>query len=141
MDRDWEIGTKGRKAPQGKKYSSKDGQDRADVDDADNEEAEDAKLEGIPFACLVCRKPYRNPIVTKCGHYFCEACALQRYRKSPACLACGSGTGGVFNTAKGLKKLLEKKRERARKRREKRIEEGESAGSEDDEEEQLEDEG
>jgi RING finger protein 113A len=37
---------------------------------------------------------------------------LKRYRKDPNCAACGSGTNGVFNSAKRLKKLLEKKRER-----------------------------
>ena len=82
-------------------------------------------LEGIPFACILCKQPYKNPIVTKCGHYFCEACALQKYRKSPSCAACGAGTGGVFNGAKNLKKLLGRKRERARKRREKALENGE----------------
>lgn len=117
LDRDWEIGTKGKKKP------------RKQPGGADSED-DDAALEGIPFACIICKKPYTNPIITKCGHYFCEACALQRYRKNPACAACGAGTGGVFNGAKGLKKLLEKKRERARKRREKAIADGEEVSEE-----------
>ncbi|KAL8692815.1 MAG: hypothetical protein Q9218_002230 [Villophora microphyllina] len=99
----------------------------------DEDEDEDKMLEGIPFACIICKKPYTNPIVTKCSHYFCEACALQRYRKSPSCAACGAGTGGVFNGAKGLKKILEKKRERARKRREKAIADGEEVSEEEGE--------
>ena len=99
----------------------------AEVEDDEEKEKEEEKLlEGIPFACVICKKGYKNPIVTKCGHYFCEACALNRYRKSPSCAACGAGTGGVFNTARGLAKLLEKKRERARRRREA----GEEAGDE-----------
>ncbi|KAI9832779.1 MAG: RNA-splicing factor [Sarea resinae] len=142
LDRDWEIGTKGKKVTGGRTVASAAAKRRAaggagaDADpdslDAADEEDEDALLEKIPFACILCRKPYTNPIVTKCGHYFCEACALQRYRKNPSCAACGAGTGGVFNGAKNLKKLLEKKRERARKRREQAIADGEEA-SEDEE--------
>ena len=110
---------------------NKAGNGEAGSDDDDDDD-EDAILEGIPFACIICKKPYTNPIITKCGHYFCEACALQRYRKNPSCAACGAGTGGVFNGAKNLKKLLEKKRERARRRREKALENGEEVEVEED---------
>ena len=121
LDRDWEIGTKGKKIV-GKTVASanRSGQ----IGDEDKEDDDDL-LESIPFACIICKKPYTNPVVTKCGHYFCEACALQRYKKSPSCAACGSGTGGVFNVAKKLNLMLEKKRERAKKRREKAAENGE----------------
>lgn len=129
LDRDWDIGTKGKPLRSGAKISTP-----ADNDD-DDSEAEDAKLEGIPFACILCKKPYINPIITKCGHYFCEACALNRYRRNPSCAACGAGTGGVFNVAKGLKKLLERKRERRKLRREKAIKEGEEVSEEGSEEE------
>ncbi|MCJ1228044.1 RNA-splicing factor [Toensbergia leucococca] len=134
LDKDWEIGTKGKKL-NGKTVASanrnKAGNGEAGSDDDDDDD-EDAILEGIPFACIICKKPYTNPIITKCGHYFCEACALQRYRKNPSCAACGAGTGGVFNGAKNLKKLLEKKRERARRRREKALENGEEVEVEED---------
>ncbi|MCJ1245906.1 RNA-splicing factor [Trapelia coarctata] len=131
LDKDWETVTKGKKIA-GKTVSSRNrtGQE----DDASDDE--DAILEGIPFACIICKKPYTNPIVTKCGHYFCEACALQRYRKTPSCAACGAGTGGVFNGAKNLRKLLDKKRERAKAKREKAIEDGEEV-SEDEEDDNL----
>lgn len=128
LDRDWEIGTKGKKVV-GKTVASANRS--AQAGDNDDEE-DDALLESIPFACIICKKPYTNPIVTKCGHYFCEACALQRYRKNPSCAACGAGTGGVFNVAKKLSRLLEKKRERAQKRREKAIENGEEVSEEED---------
>ncbi|KAG4302741.1 hypothetical protein PCANB_001053 [Pneumocystis canis] len=66
--------------------------------------------EEIPFACFICRKEYVQPIVTKCGHYFCEECAIRRYRKHPTCIICGAGTSGIFNAAKKLEqKLLKKK--------------------------------
>lgn len=121
LDRDWEVGTKGKKlAGQAVASANRSAATGVDDDDGDDE----AALENIPFACIICKKPYKNPIVTKCGHYFCEDCALSRYRKNPSCAACGAGTSGVFNGAKGLKKLLDKKRERARKRREAQREEG-----------------
>lgn len=109
LDRDWEINTKGKKQD-GKIVASANRDTNADDQNEDEKEA--ALLEKIPFACVICKQPYKNPIVTKCEHYFCEKCALQRYRKNPNCAACGSGTGGVFNGAKNLKKLLEKKKAR-----------------------------
>lgn len=124
LDKDWEIGTKGKKPSAGAKKVA---------DNGDASEDDDAALEGIPFACIICKKPYTYPIITKCGHYFCEKCALQRYKKTPACAACGAGTGGVFNNAKGLRKLLDKKRERAKQKREKAIVNGEEVDEESEE--------
>lgn len=93
----------------------------------------DAKLlEGIPFVCILCKKDYRVPIVTRCGHYFCERCALDRYRKNPNCAACGVSTGGVFNVAKNLKKLLERKRERLRAVKREKREAGEEVSSDEE---------
>ncbi|KAI9804439.1 MAG: hypothetical protein M1825_001338 [Sarcosagium campestre] len=142
LDRDWEIGTKGKKvtgrtvaSAANRKTRNGDNLNNVDAEDdaaAEEEADEDALLENIPFACILCKKPYTNPVITKCGHYFCEACALKRYRKSPSCAACGAGTGGVFNGAKNLKRLLEKKRERARLRREKEREEGLDVSGDDD---------
>jgi hypothetical protein len=69
---------------------------------------------------------YVNPVVSKCGHYFCEKCALQRYAKvqrahvrasvcrrvgpsqphtapqDTKCAGCGEQTFGIFNTADKL---------------------------------------
>ena len=91
----------------------------------------------LPFACYICREPFKNPVVTKyascdphlrshdshvihprrCKHYFCEACALKNCRKTTRCAACGQQTGGVFNPAKELiariKKIEEEKRNEA----------------------------
>ncbi|KAE8329463.1 hypothetical protein BDV39DRAFT_171899 [Aspergillus sergii] len=128
LDKEWDKNTQGKKLD-GKVVSQRGGDKSKDDDDEDEE-----LLESIPFACIICKKSYQNPIVTKCGHYFCESCALQRYRKNPSCAACGAGTGGVFNTAKKLNQLLEKKRERARKRREQAIADGEEVSSEEEEE-------
>lgn len=124
LDKDWEIGSKNNK---------KGGQVAKNLADAQDSEEEDAALKNIPWKCILCVKPYTNPIVTKCGHYFCEACALKRYRKDPSCAVCAAGTGGVFNGAKNLKKILAKKRERAKKRRDKATEAGEEVSEEEDE--------
>ena len=52
----------------------------------------------LPFACIICRDRFTNPVVTRCGHYFCEKCALYRFRAtSKTCAACGKETLGVFN--------------------------------------------
>lgn len=123
LDKDWENVTKGKKIS-GKTVASAN-RNKAENEDGASDDDDDAVLEGIPFACIICKKPYTNPVVTKCGHYFCEACALKRYWKYPSCAACGAGTAGVFNGAKNLKKLLDRKRERAKKRREKALENGE----------------
>ncbi|KAI2627153.1 hypothetical protein GGS21DRAFT_528801 [Xylaria nigripes] len=121
LDKEWENVTKGKKNIGGKVIASAN----RDAQTEEGNDPDEALLEKIPFACFICKGPYKEPIITRCGHYFCLACALQRYRKDPSCAACGSGTNGVFNTAKTLKKLLEKKKERQEKKRLAAIEAGE----------------
>lgn len=77
-----------------------------DVSDSDDSDDED-----IPFACLICRKEYTDPVVTRCGHYYCSACAIKRFAKTPKCLACGAPTGGIFNRADKVIEKLKKKKE------------------------------
>ncbi|KAH7175919.1 hypothetical protein EDB81DRAFT_632425 [Dactylonectria macrodidyma] len=126
LDREWESVTKGKKNLGGTVVASANRDQKADAD----EEEDEAMLEKIPFACIICKEPYREPIVTRCGHYFCEPCALKRYRKDPTCAACGVGTSGVFNSAKRLKKLLDRKRDRAAKKRQAALEAGEAVDEE-----------
>jgi RING finger protein 113A len=126
LDREWENVTKGKKNIAGTVVANANRRNPEEEDDDD----EEAMLENIPFACIICKESYKEPIVTRCGHYFCEPCALKRYRKDPTCAACGSGTNGVFNSAKRLKKLLERKRERAAKKRQEAIEAGEEVSDE-----------
>ena len=54
----------------------------------------------------MCREMFKNPVVTKCQHYFCEACALKQYKKSKRCYVCGTQTSGVFNPAKEIIKKM-----------------------------------
>lgn len=129
LDREWDTVTNGKTNLGGTVVASAN-RDKVDGDD-DDEDAE--LLANIPFKCIICMDAYKEPVVTKCGHYFCESCALKRYRKDPSCAACGSGTNGVFNSAKRLKKLLDKKREKAAKRRQAAIEAGEEVSSEEEE--------
>ncbi|XP_074134714.1 E3 ubiquitin-protein ligase RNF113A [Sminthopsis crassicaudata] len=62
----------------------------------------------LPFKCFICRQSFRNPVVTKCKHYFCESCALSHFRTSQRCYVCDQQTNGVFNPAKDLIAKLEK---------------------------------
>ena len=79
-----------------------------DVEDSDSDE-------DVPFACLICRKNFTNPVVTRCGHYFCSDCAIKRFAKTPKCIACGAPTAGIFNRAdKILAKMNKKKSKKTR---------------------------
>ncbi|KAG6820815.1 hypothetical protein H0H93_011109 [Arthromyces matolae] len=82
-----------------------------DESDSDSDDDED-----IPFACLICRQHFTDPIVTRCGHYFCSACAIKRFTKTPKCIACGATTGGMFNRADKIIEKMNKKKQ-ARKDR------------------------
>lgn len=112
LDKEWEMKTKGKK-PDGTVVASAN----RDLSQKDEDGIDLAMLEKIPFACIICKKPYKSPIVTKCGHYFCEACALKRYRKDPTCANCSAKTFGVFNGARNLQKLLDKKQKWEDKKR------------------------
>jgi RING finger protein 113A len=109
LDREWENVTKGKKNLGGTVVA------RANRNKAEDGEDDEKKAmpENIPFACFICKEAYKSPVVTRCGHYFCESCALERYTKDPTCAACGAPTNGVFNSASKLKKLLDRKRKRA----------------------------
>ncbi|KAI9691533.1 MAG: RNA-splicing factor [Bathelium mastoideum] len=116
LDREWEMDSKGKR------------KQKVEPEDPDEE-----MLKKIPFACIICKRPYDHPVVTRCNHYFCEECAIKRYRKDPSCAACGAGTSGVFNGAKNLKKLLERKKERRERRKEQAEKEGRELSDEEPE--------
>ncbi|WBW70651.1 ubiquitin-protein ligase E3/GCN5-related N acetyltransferase fusion protein [Schizosaccharomyces osmophilus] len=69
------------------------------------------KEEEIPFVCLICKKDYKDPIVTVCKHHFCENCAVERYRKTPTCVQCGADTKGLFSIDKQMNLLLKKRKQ------------------------------
>ncbi|XP_030077609.1 E3 ubiquitin-protein ligase RNF113A-like isoform X2 [Microcaecilia unicolor] len=80
---------------------------RYGVNDDENYEVSSDEEE-LPFKCFICRDSFKDPVVTKCKHYFCERCALQHYRKTQRCYVCDQQTSGVFNPAKDLMTKLEK---------------------------------
>ena len=78
---------------------------------SDEEAGEDGD-DGLPFACYICRRPWEelaDPVVTKCKHYFCEACALQHNAKSAKCSVCEAPTQRIFNVAHDIKRKLKQK--------------------------------
>lgn len=76
------------------KQKQKNAQNNADNNDTTNQNGED-----LPFACLICRNPFVNPVKTACAHYFCESCALKEFRKKTTCFACKKETQGIFTRA------------------------------------------
>lgn len=54
--------------------------------------------DGIPPECVICNEPYKDPIVTKCKHFFCGNCAEKEC--SDKCFSCDKATSGIFKVAK-----------------------------------------
>ncbi|KAG5416986.1 CWC24 [Candida metapsilosis] len=52
----------------------------------------------VPFKCILCKKNYKSPIKTQCGHLFCQACFLNRYKvqKKSGCAICNKDVEGVM---------------------------------------------
>ncbi|CEP03581.1 unnamed protein product (mitochondrion) [Plasmodiophora brassicae] len=100
IDREWEAEQQALKARGGAAADAENYEIHDGDDDDDN----------LPFACAICREPFTDPVVTKCMHYFCQACALKRHAAvSTKCAVCKAQTMGIFNTATALvKKLLER---------------------------------
>jgi len=67
----------------------------------------------LPFACFLCRQPFKEPVVTGCSHYFCQKCIMEHVKAnnrtssgsgggssastSASCPICQKDTHGVFN--------------------------------------------
>ncbi|TXT11117.1 hypothetical protein VHUM_01868 [Vanrija humicola] len=102
--------------------------DKLEPEEAKEIEAEEEEM--LPFACLICKREFTEPIVTKCGHYFCLDCAMKRFTKSPKCYACGAATQGLFNKAEKLLAKLAAVRKRRMEARGIEEEEGGDGGIE-----------
>lgn len=51
--------------------------------------------------CGICKKEFTKPIVqTKCGHLFCEKCAIDHARTSKVCQICSTVINGQFKIVK-----------------------------------------
>ncbi|KAI1707963.1 zinc finger c-x8-C-x5-C-x3-H type (and similar) domain-containing protein [Ditylenchus destructor] len=86
IERDWEAG---------KLKEAKDDEYAITSD-------EDEDKDTLPHSCFICRNGFKNPVITKCKHYFCETCAIEQYRKTKKCAVCGTNTEGVFSVAKDI---------------------------------------
>jgi len=76
--------------------------DAGEYEESDEEKYAISDDDDLPRKCGICRGNFKNPVSTKCKHYFCESCALAHYRKSQRCALCGAQTNGMFNPAKDL---------------------------------------
>ncbi|KAM0939453.1 putative transcription factor C3H family [Dioscorea sansibarensis] len=101
LEKEWEESEKARK-----KGLAMAGGDGGGVDAADDDDDEDEDDDELPFACYICRRPFQDPVVTKCKHYFCEHCALKHHSKNKKCFVCNKPTLGIFNTAHEIKKRI-----------------------------------
>ncbi|ODQ65081.1 hypothetical protein NADFUDRAFT_10408, partial [Nadsonia fulvescens var. elongata DSM 6958] len=93
LDKDWQISKGDQNAKNEDGYNG-----NADV-------LKDTEHENLPFACFICKQSFKMPIVTNCGHYFCEVCFLKEFKKKSACYICGKDTNGVFKPARNIIKL------------------------------------
>jgi len=64
----------------------------------------------LPHACMICRKPFTNPVVTPCKHYFCMQCALNEFKKSTRCFACRKQINAVITPAKDMEAAMKARR-------------------------------
>eukprot|EP00922_Rhytidocystis_sp_ex-Travisia-forbesii_P021189 GHVS01031071.1.p1 GENE.GHVS01031071.1~~GHVS01031071.1.p1 ORF type:complete len:388 (-),score=70.73 GHVS01031071.1:69-1232(-) len=81
-----------------------------ELDSDDDSDDDDDDVNKLPFACLICRTKWTKeskPVVTECGHYFCEACAVGQYAKTVKCSECSKPTNGIFNVATRIIQKME----------------------------------
>ncbi|KAG7349793.1 zinc finger C3HC4 type domain containing protein [Nitzschia inconspicua] len=104
LDQKWEQ-------EQAKKKQEKDRQIEAFLGEGDGKDDDDDNAgvdDDFPFACFICRKAFDDPIVTPCGHYFCQTCLHQHNQQNNnQCPICKKDTHGVMNQPT---KLIKNKR-------------------------------
>ena len=113
LDREWEQKEKARKEAMAKldqmeRDLGEDGQALAPGDEDDGEDP-------LPASCPVCGDTWdvaKDPVMTKCKHYFCEHCALRHNAKEKLCFTCQRPTGGTFNSAKDIIKRVKEMKEK-----------------------------
>lgn len=83
--------------------AGKYGEDETDYEIREQDDA-------FPEDCFICGKPFVDPIVTKCKHYFCTTCALNAFKKSSKCPVCHQNTEKIMNAAKDLINYMKRKK-------------------------------
>jgi len=105
LEKEWEDKKKAEQAKKEKEMDAFANGTSASGGDSDSKVMEE---DGLPFACHICREAFTDPVITPCGHYFCEKCIMNHVRNNGnACPICNKDTHGVFNLPT---KLLAKKR-------------------------------
>ncbi|KAG5355196.1 Pre-mRNA-splicing factor CWC24 [Yarrowia sp. C11] len=85
VEREWEI----------------ESRDKSRGKESGDSAVDGAESESVSLECPVCKKEYTKPVVTQCGHVFCEACFLSKHKKKQSCFVCGKNTKGVAKPYKG----------------------------------------
>ena len=111
LEQQWEQEQKAKREQQQREMQDYAAGKRGGASSQNNDGSSSSSVEpddGLPFACHLCRAHFKHPVVTTCGHYFCEACIMNHVRQeSEHCPICDKDTGSVFNQPT---KLLAKKR-------------------------------
>jgi RING finger protein 113A len=113
LDKEWDQKEKLRK----EKLQALERMERALGEDGEALRGSDDEYDSdddVPPTCGICDEPWdkvRDPVVTRCKHYFCEHCALRHNAKEKACATCGKPTGGTFNTAKEITRRVKEMKE------------------------------
>lgn len=92
LDKEWDDKEKARKAREEAAMAGM----LAEVEGGEAAKEEEAE-DDLPFACFICRRVWaeaRDPVVTRCKHYFCEQCALQHNAKNKTCAICSVRAAG-----------------------------------------------
>jgi len=97
----WELEEEWKKEQKEKERLIREGTYK-EINEDDEEFAIIKDEEELELNCPICEEEFREPIVTVCGHYFCEKCAISNYDKNPNCFICRKKVSGIFNTAKDL---------------------------------------
>ena len=107
LDREWEAKEKAKKEAMARLEKME--RELGENGEASHPEDEDDGEDETPTACAICGSTWadaKDPVVTKCKHYFCEHCALKHNAKEKLCFVCQKHTGGTFNTAKEIVKRV-----------------------------------
>jgi len=105
-------------------------QRRAMGQEVDAEENYEIDSEEFPWACFICRGDFKEPVVTRCNHYFCQECALKHYQTDKKCAACGHQTDGFFGRADKLMRVLDQRAKAGKKKPAELMAEAGQAGAE-----------
>jgi RING finger protein 113A len=104
IEQQWEQEQQQKRADQERQMNDFLSGNKSEAEEKDPISTED----GLPFACFLCRESFTEPVVTNCGHYFCESCIMERVKSETSkCPVCSKETHSVFHQPT---KLLSKKR-------------------------------